>query len=288
MKRTACYRAVYALSSKYKIAAMCRVLNIKRTSYYKWLRTAKSCKDAFYAKLIQEIQNNTKQTYGYRRIGLALLREHGMVINHKKVLRIMEKYNLLSVIRRKYIYKGSQVLHKYENLFHRNFKAANPNEKWCTDISYIITPQGRLYLSCIKDCYDKSIVSYRYSSRMDMNLVTSTIKQAAAKEKVASGLQLHSDQGFQYTSHEYNSLTKEYTITPSMSRAGTPIDNAPIESFFSILKTECIYLEKPKTIQEAKECIDDFIDYYNNDRIQLNSGQTPNEIRKKYQLQASL
>ena len=281
MKRKACYRAVYALSSKYKIAAMCRVLRIKRNSYYKWLKTANDNKDIPIAEMIKGIQSKTKQTYGYRRISLALSKDFGLTVNHKKALRIMQKYNLLSVIRRKYMYKGSQVFHKYDNLLNQDFAAMHPNEKWCTDISYIITPEGRLFLSCIKDCYDKSIVSYRYSTSMNMNLVTQTIKQALRKEKVA-GTAIHSDQGFQYTSNEYYALTKEYHLTPSMSRAGTPLDNAPIESFFSILKSECIYLDKPKTIQAAKECIDDFIDYYNNDRIQLKSKMTPIELRRKF------
>ena len=170
-------------------------------------------------------------------------------------------------------------MHKYDNLFNRNFYAIRPNEKWVTDISYITTADGRLYLSAIKDCFDGSIIAYKYSTNMSMGLVTQTIKEAVKNEKI-DNTQLHSDQGFQYTSNLYNSLAKESGITPSMSRAGTPIDNAPIESFFSILKSECLYLQKLKTIQQAKDLIDEFIDYYNNDRIQLRSGQTPAEKRK--------
>ena len=282
------YRAINALSSKHAIISLCRLLNIKRCCYYKWLKTSTTTeKDIALAKAISEIQHKTKQTYGYRRMKIALERELQVILNHKKVLRIMNKYNLLSVIRRKYIYKGSYVLNKYENLFNRDFAAEAINQKWTTDISYIITPEGRLYLSVIKDCFDGSVVAYKYSTSMSMGLVTNTIKAAIQKEKVA-GTRLHSDQGFQYTSNEYNSLIKEYGIIPSMSRAGTPIDNAPIESFFSILKSECIYLRKIKTIQEAKDLIDEFIDYYNNDRIQLKSKLAPLEIRKNYLLQASL
>lgn len=289
MNRKARYRAIYALSGKYSIQPICKILNIKRCSYYKWLKdTDKPDKDLPLFEEIQALQNKTRQTYGYRRMKIALEKRKKEIINHKRILRVMQKFNLLSVIRRKYIYKGSQVLHKYNNLLGRNFKASGINQKWVTDISYIITPEGRLYLSAIKDCYDASIVAYRYATSMSMSLVTNTIKAAIAKEKAADGLQLHSDQGFQYTSNEYNALTKEYNITPSMSRAGTPIDNAPIESFFSILKSECIYLQKIKTIQEAKDLIDEFIDYYNNDRIQLKNKLAPLEIRKNYLLQASL
>ncbi len=283
MLRKAQYRAIYALSRKYNVKNMCKYLNIPRCSYYKWLKTIENnTKEEAIASLIQDLQVKTKQTYGYRRVQIALLKEQGLVINHKAVYRIMAKYNLLSVIRRKYLYKGSRSVHKYENLFNRNFKPENINQKWCTDISYIITKSGRLYLSVIKDCFDGSIVGYKYSTSMNMNLVTQTIKQAMAKEKVANGLALHSDQGFQYTSHEYNSLMTLYNISPSMSRAGTPLDNAPVESFFSILKSECIYLQKPKNIEEAKEMIDEFIDFYNNDRIQLKSKMSPAEMRNLY------
>lgn len=286
--RKAKYRAINALSSKYGIMPICRILNIKRCSYYKWLKNNKGAeKEIELCKAIAKIQETTKQTYGYRRMKIALEKSLKIRINHKRVLRIMNKYNLLSVIRRKYLYKGSYALNRYENLFNRDFDAQAINQKWTTDISYIITPEGRLYLSVIKDCFDASIVAYKYSTNMTLGLVTNTIKAAAQKENIA-GIRIHSDQGFQYTSNEYNSLTKEYGIIPSMSRAGTPIDNAPIESFFSILKSECIYLQKIKTIQEAKDLIDEFIDYYNNDRIQLKSKLAPLEIRKNYLLQASL
>ena len=278
--RKAQYRAIYALKNKYCVKEMLEILQIPQSSYYKWLKKANEFdKDMFYYDLIKEIQDRTKQTYGYRRITVFLLKEYGLVVNHKKILRIMNKYNLLSVIRRKYLYRGSPALFKYENLFKRNFKPNKPNEKWCTDISYIITKEGTLYLSAVKDCFDSSIVAYRYSTIMNNNFVINTIKDAI-KEKAADGLTLHSDQGNQYQSIEYNNLIKSYNITPSMSRAGTPLDNSPIESFFGTLKSECIYIEKPKTIEQAKELIDDYIDFYNNHRIQLRSRLTPNELRQ--------
>jgi transposase InsO family protein len=280
--RKAQYRAIYALKNKHCVKEMLEILQIPQSSYYKWLKKAsKPDEDIFYYDLIKEIQDKTKQTYGYRRVTMALLKEHGLVVNHKKTLRIMNKYNLLSVIRRKYLYRGSPTLFKYNNLFERKFRPNRPNEKWSTDISYIITKEGVLYLSAIKDCFDSSIVAYRYSTTMNNNLVINTIKDAIKNEKAADGLILHSDQGNQYKSIEYNKLVKSYNITPSMSRAGTPIDNSPIESFFGTFKSECIYIEKPKTIEQAKELVDDYIDFYNNHRIQLKSKLTPGEIRQK-------
>ena len=188
----------------------------------------------------------------------------------------MKKYNLLSEIRRrrKWANLGQQA-HKYKNLLNRNFHADKPNQKWVTDISYIHTKQGVLYLSMIRDLFDNSIVAYKTGTMQTVNLVLDTIRLAVKKEKIAAELHLHSDQGFQYTSQGYFKLTQSYGITPSMSRRGNPYDNAMAENFFSILKTECIYRQKIATFQEAQILIDDFIEFYNNERIQLKTGQAP-------------
>lgn len=132
----------------------------------------------------------------------------------------------------------------YPNLLNREFTAERPNQKWVTDISYIKTAKGFLHLSIIRDLYDNSIVSYHMSKDMTVKLVLDTIKKAMRKEKVTAELQLHSDQGTQYVSHEYFTLTQSYGITPSMSRRGNPYDNALSENFFSILKTECTHRVK--------------------------------------------
>ena len=194
----------------------------------------------------------------------------------------MRKYDLLAEIRRrkKWIQMGQQ-LHKYENLLNRQFQADKPNKKWVTDISYIHTKEGVLYLSMIRDLYDNSIIAYKTGTQQTVNLVLDTIHLAMKKEKkrVAAELQLHSDQGFQYTSREYFNLTQSYGITPSMSRRGNCYDNAMAENFFSILKTECIYRLKPKTMAEAKLAIDHYIHFYNHERIQLKTGVAPLTLR---------
>ena len=152
------------------------------------------------------------------------------------------------------------------------------------DISYIQTKQGVLYLSMIRDLYDNSIVAYKTGTQQTVNLVLDTIRFAMRKEKkrVAAELQLHSDQGFQYTSQAYFQLTKQYGITPSMSRRGNPYDNAMAENFFSILKTECISRHKPTTFSEANEMIDRYILFYNHERIQLKNGEAPLARRLSY------
>jgi transposase InsO family protein len=146
----------------------------------------------------------------------------------------------------------------------------------------IKTSQGFLYLSVIRDLYDRSIVAYKTSTVQNINLVLNTIKAAKKKEKVTGELQLHSDQGIQYTSQPYFNLTKRYHITPSMSRRGNPYDNALAENFFSILKTECIYRTKISTFEEARRMIDDYIYFYNHQRIQLKTKLTPLELRSQF------
>jgi transposase InsO family protein len=174
-----------------------------------------------------------------------------------------------------------QQLHRYENLLDRQFQSDRPNHMWVTDISYIHTKQGVLYLSMIRDLYDNSIVAYKTGTEQTVSLVLDTIHLAMRKEKkrVAAELQLHSDQGFQYTSAAYFELTQKYGITPSMSRRGNCYDNAMAENFFSILKTECIYRHKPASFKEANDMIDRYIHFYNHERIQLKTGVAPLTLR---------
>ena len=261
---------------------MCRFFGVSRSGYYDFVRRiGKPEKDAELAAAIHQQQKKSFNTYGYRRMCLAL-EAKGIHCNPKTILRVMKKYDLLSEIRRrrKWVNMGQQ-LHRYENLLNRQFHADKPNRKWVTDISYIHTKQGILYLSMIRDLYDNSIVAYKTGTEQTVNLVLDTIHLAMRKEKkrVAAELQLHSDQGFQYTSQAYFKLTQEYGITPSMSRRGNCYDNAMAENFFSILKTECIYRHKPVSFNEANEMIDRYIHFYNHERIQAKTGVAPLTLR---------
>ena len=275
MKPSVKYRVIYRHKDKYSISEMCRFLGVSRSGYYDFVaRLEIPDKDLPIAEKIKECQSKCGKTYGYRRVHLWLESER-IYRNPKTVLRIMQKYDLLSVIRRKKYRRYTDVIHKYPNLLNRNFKADRPNQKWVTDISYIHTSQGVLYLSIIRDLYDNSIVAYKTSTTQNVALVLSTINAAKKKEKVTAELQLHSDQGFQYTSNGYFKLTQSYGITPSMSRRGNPYDNSLAENFFSILKTECINRVKLKTFNEARLLIDQYIFFYNNQRIQLKTKLTP-------------
>ena len=282
MRTRAKYAVIYRHRSEYPISVMCKFFGVSRSGYYDFVkRLGRPEKDADLAKEIQICQDTTDKTYGYRRVWLWLKRKD-IHKNPKTILRVMKKYGLLSEIRRrrKWVNLGQQV-HKYKNLLARQFRADRPNAKWVTDISYIHTKEGVLYLSMIRDLYDNSIVAYKTSSRQTVSLVLDTIRLAIKKEKksVATELQLHSDQGFQYTSQGYFNLTQSYGITPSMSSKGNPYDNAMAENFFSILKTECIYRHKPKTFKEANDLIDRYIHFYNHERIQIKTGVAPLTLR---------
>ena len=272
------YHIIYRHSGEYPVSVMCVFFGVSRSGYYAFVRRlGRPEKDAALAELIAQQRERSFNTYGYRRMWL-WLKKQNIFRNPKTVLRIMKKYNLLSEIRRrrKWQQMGQQV-HKYKNLLNRDFHADKPNSKWVTDISYIHTKQGVLYLSMIRDLYDNSIVAYKTGTEQTVNLVLDTIRLAMKQEKkkVAAELQLHSDQGAQYASQAYFELTQTYGITPSMSRRGNPYDNAMAENFFSILKTECIYRHKPATFSEANEMIDRYIHFYNDERIQLKTGEAP-------------
>jgi transposase InsO family protein len=277
------YEVIYCRREKYSIQIMCKFFGVSRSGYYDYVKRRGSLpRNTELAGLIAECQKSCGKTYGYRRVQIWLERKKSLHFNPKTVLRIMNKYGLLSEIRRRKKYRQmGQQLHKYENLLNRNFVADRPNQKWVTDISYIHTAQGVLYLSMIRDLFDNSIVAYKTGTEQTVNLVLNTIKLAVEKEAAAGELHLHSDQGFQYTSQAYFNLTKEYGITPSMSRRGNCYDNALAENFFSILKTECIYRHKLSSFDEARQLIDEYIDFYNNERIQTKTHLTPLEKRRQ-------
>jgi len=284
VKPSAKYRVIYRYKDRYSITFMCDFFKVSRSGYYDYIKRMDiPDKDEELAQETAECQQRCTKTYGYRRVHIWLGKVKNRRCNPKTVLRVMRKYGLLSEIRRKKKYKRmGQYLHIYDNLLNRDFHAVKPNQKRVTDISYIHTAQGVLYLSAIRDLYDNSIVAYKTETGQTVNLVLNTVKTAKEKETVTTELQLHSDQSFQYTSHAYHNLTKEYGITPSMSRRGNCLDNAVAENFFSILKAECINRQKITNFAIAKSVIDDYIHFYNHKHIQLKTKLTPYEKRCQF------
>ena len=246
---------------------MCAVLDISKRIYYKY----KDAEDRDYYDylIIKEIFEESKCTYGYRRIAEGLEIKYGVKFNHKKILRIMNKYSLKPKYARR---KRNQSYKRIEenvkpNLVNRNFNVAKPNKIWTTDITYLIFNQKRAYLSTIIDLYDRKVVAYQISKFNNIALVINTLNEAIAKRKDVHGLIIHSDQGFQYTSFEYKAICESNGIQISMSRKGTPIDDSPMESFHSILKKETLYNNDITSLQEYIVLVEDWIEFYNTKRL---------------------
>ena len=173
-----------------------------------------------------------------------------------------------------YIKKQRNNHHRIEanvkpNLLKRDFKADKPNQKWCTDITYLIYKDKRFYLSSIIDLYDSKIVAYQLSRRNDIKLVLDTLNEAIAKRKDVTDLIIHSDQGYQYTSSEYKAICISNGIQISMSRKGSPLDNSPIENWHSLLKKETLYNNNITSIAQYIALVEDWIEFYNTERISL-------------------
>lgn len=277
------YRVIERFRGKYSVAAMCEMFEVSRSGYYSWRkRQRREAKDQWLVDLIMECQRRSKQTYGIRRVRRWIQRQTGKLVNIKAILRVMRKLNLLSVIRRRKPYTRYQrAVHKYPNLLDRNFDQAKPNQFWVTDITYIPIPGSMLYMCAVLDLCGKVVLAWKIGADMSSSLVTDTIREALKREKVTVGLALHSDQGSQYTSQAYFDLTQAYHVSPSMSSPGCPYDNAAMENFFGTLKTECLYRAHFTSRAEVEQLVTEYVDFYNFERISLNNGLTPVEIRSK-------
>lgn len=247
---------------------MCEVLEISKRTYYKYRNVED--KDYYDYLIIKEIFDESKCTYGYRRVCEGIKIKYGVIFNHKKVARIMKKYNLkpeyIKRIRPNYSYKRIEE-NVQPNIVNRKFNTKGINQIWCTDITYLIFNNQRRYLSTIIDLYDRKVVAYKISKINNNKLVMDTLNEAISKRKDVRGLILHSDQGFQYTSFEYKAICSSNGITISMSRKGTPIDDSPIESWHGLLKKETLYNNNITSIEHYVQLVEDWIEFYNTKRI---------------------
>ena len=246
---------------------MCAALDISQRTYYKYRNSED--KDYYDYLIIKEIFDESKGTYGYRRICEGLLIKYGVIFNHKKVQRIMNKYNIKPnyIKKRKYPkYKRIESNVK-PDLVKRNFNPEKENQIWTTDITYLIFKEKRAYLSTILDLYNRKVVAYKISKFNNNQLVIDTLNEAIAKRKDVHGLIIHSDQGFQYTSFEYKAICESNGIQISMSRKGTPIDDSPMESFHGILKKETLYNNNITNLEEYIVLVEDWIEFYNTIRL---------------------
>ena len=263
--------------------AMCILFGISRAAYYAWRRRIERADpDAQRLSWVLAAYQASHRTYGYRRIAIYLQTKERKCINQKAVLRLMNKLGIRSVARQRKIFRKlalQEGSYRYPNLLAQDFTATRPNQKWVTDVTYIQTCQGWAYLSTIKDLYDGFIVAHQFGRENSVALVLGTIQLAKQKEKLVGELILHSDQGYQYCTHPYQVLLSACGITASMSRRGNCLDNASMENFFGHLKEEALRLPSIPTFQEARQIIDDYIYFFNYERIQLKTRQTPYQKR---------
>ena len=264
---------------------MLRRIKMARSTYYynvAHLETA----DKYQAerKRISEIFAHHHKRYGYRRI-CAQLRNEGYAINHKTVQKLMQEMQLKSVVRRvRYrSYKG-EVGRVAANVLERDFSTQAPNRKWATDVTEFKIGDKKAYLSPILDMYNGEIISYTISDSPDLRMVMNMVNSAIRKVKPQEGLILHSDQGWHYQHMQYQLALKRNGIIQSMSRKGNCLDNAMMENFFGIMKSELLYLQEFKDMEHFKQELKKYIHYYNNDRIKLRlKGKSPVQYRTLYQ-----
>ena len=280
------YLAVRSLHEEkaYPIAVLCNILNLNRSSYYKWLKrdaSVQEAKDAELIRRITEIYRESNGIYGYRRMQMNLRRRFGLHCNKKRVYRVMRAIGLKSVIRRKrpnYIKSTPEIT--AENTLNRKFTAEKLNEKWLTDVTEFSANGEKLYLSAILDLKDKGIVAHAIGRSNNNKLAFDTFDSAVAKYPDAKPL-FHSDRGFQYTSKVFKTKLEKQGMTQSMSRVGRCIDNGPMEAFWGTLKAEMYYLRRfaDRDILEAE--IERYIEFYNSRRYQEGlAGLAPLELRE--------
>lgn len=272
------------MSIKYSISKLCKLANVSRSGYYKWINSTEKFSDRaeenkIIKKLILEIHNKYRGTYGRKRMCIAINNKLSFTVNHKRVYRIMKELNIKSVIRKKVYKRKFKPSSVADNILNRDFIADKPLQKLCMDITYIpIDRSARrfLYLNAVKDVFNGQIIAYDLSLRNDVTLVQSTLNKLS-KMNLSENCILHTDQGFQYTRRQYSDFLKKIGVIQSTSRKANCWDNAPIESFFSHLKSELLYLVKTTNVDELTKLIHEYIYFYNNERIQIKIGMSPIE-----------
>jgi putative transposase len=268
---------VEELKSMYSVQLILEIFNISKSSYYRWKHKYDEIDPI--EEEIKSICQQYKYTYGYRKVTSLLNKHRRKNVNHKKVQRIMREYKLNCRVRPKKSKRPGSVYYKTNNILQRNFKAKQPLEVLTTDITYLPFGKSMLYLSSIMDLYNGEIIAYSIDTQQSQKLVNDTLKQI----DTPNGCILHSDQRSVYTSYEYYKLCEEKGITRSMSRKGTPADNAPIECFHSSLKCETFYLnnELNSSNDIVIDIVENYIENYNKIRIQQKLGYlSPMEFRK--------
>jgi transposase InsO family protein len=270
------------MKERYPLTWLVKIAEVSRSGYYKWQATVE--KRSFREQEEQILKEHMmaihqkRPYFGYPRMQMAL-RKEGFFVNHKRVYRLMKELNISAIIRKKRRYFGKTSSVVFPNQLNRQFHAEEPNRIYVTDITYIRLNDHFYYLSAVQDLYNNEIVAWKLSNRNDLQLVMDTVGEPGEQRDVHGAI-LHSDQGYQYTSKQYNKRLPQPGIKGSHSRRGNCLDNACIESFFSHLKTETSYFSQCQTEEELHQAITEYIWFYNHERFQKKLNQcAPVEFR---------
>lgn len=280
------YQFIESHKNEFMVGEMCLILGVSRSGYYSWLHRKPSIRELanrHLSSVIMAIYKKSRQTYGLFSI-LKELIVKGLQCGKNRLYRLMRKLGISAKNKKKFK-ATTDSKHTYPispNLLNRHFDVDTPDTVWVSDLTYIWTNEGWLYLAIVLDLYSRKIVGWTMSHRMKTDLVSRAFMQAAWRRQPGSGLIFHSDRGSQYASHAFRKVLKKYKAISSMSRKGDCWDNAVAESFFHTLKCECVYRERYKTRQEAFSSIFEYIEvFYNRIRRHSTLGYiSPDEFEK--------
>ncbi len=266
------FQFIEAHRAEFDITVMCRVLGVSRSGYYAWRGRPVSARKMANDQLKRQIRTifqNSRQTYGSPRIQ-AELNENGLKCGQNRVARLMREEKLWAKQKRKFKVSTTDSKHNYPvapNLLDQNFQASRPDEKWLSDMTYIPTQEGWLYLAAVMDLCSRRIVGWEMGPTLERWLPLAALEMALETRQPAPGLLHHSDRGSQYASQDYQALLTKHEMLGSMSRKGNCYDNAPMESFFATLKTELVHHRQYATRAEARSDIFEYIElFYNRSR----------------------
>ncbi|HNX58486.1 MAG TPA: IS3 family transposase [Spirochaetota bacterium] len=267
-------------NSRFSVSKMCLAMNVSRSGYYAYFNRPESARSKRHKELrceIEKIHAESFGVYGSPNITIALNRA-GKLVSRGTVARLMRKHGIQAKTRKKYkaTTNSKHNLPVADNILNREFTAERRNQKWVSDITYIWTDEGWLYLAAILDLYDEAIVGWSMDSRMTKELVINALTESCIRRKPEPGGLLHSDRGSQYCSEDYQKEIERWGFICSMSRKGNCWDNAPMESFWGKLKMEWLNERKFKTRDEAKKAVFEYIErFYNRVRLHSKIGYVP-------------
>ncbi len=274
-----------AHTKAYSVTAMCRALEVSRSGYYKWFRSAKASsdkqrEDAMLKMKIRQIHKNSRETYGRPRLLVVLGRE-GYECGKHRLVRLMKEEGIKGVQKRRFRVKTTDSNHPYAiapNLLKGRSKPSEPDEVWLGDITYVRTEEGWTYLAAVLDMFSRKIVGWAMSERIDHDLTMVALKHALRGRRIPTIH--HSDRGSQYACHEYRDLLRECGIKASMSRSGNPYDNATMESFFGTMKAEEVQGRLYPSLRAARADVFAYIEaFYNTNRVHTSlDGLSPNQF----------